>query len=826
MQSKQHDVTTTSDIGVTRRQMIRTTGVGFALAATGIGLPAASTTVAAASTAPGIELRRRYGDAAEVDGESISSFVELSDGSYVLLGAYDQRSVPGSLVDMYLLNVAKDGTPEPFQLYTNPFVVPGSVFSFPRDLAQTPDGGFMIIGAYSRVSVNGVWLRRINADGSERWIRKETLTTTYDGRVINPYDADEIHSLGGDLYALVKHQRGQLGGLSVTLVDGAGDLVDGQDPRPHVYNLGHELSTPSDVAHVGGSLSALLPTDDGGMLIIGSTAGGGPLGTQFYVAKTKPVSQISRPTTVDTSGNVVPDVAMEEPPTANLAWSAYYPAADGNDARGIAPVTDGSGFFVVGSWAGVGSRLVRIDTDGSLVWSKGWATPSGVLGSAGGVVGTSDGGFVVKGLGNDWVAKFTGAGDFEWLVRFAPDDGSYGVNTVVKPFYLTVDEKIAVVGHVTLVSGFGDLIFLGRTGPVGPTTPPDTTAPAVSSVSLTESAVAVGATTTLTAAVTDNATDDSGVNLVEYSTDGGATWTPMTPDDGGFDSGIETATATLGPYAAPGVVDVLVRVTDAEGNQTTSTPLSLIVFEPDTTDPVVSSVSLTQNPFAVNTASTLTATLTDNAVNDTGVDLVEYSTDGGTTWTAMTPDDGGFDGGVETATATLGPYTTPGVFETTIRVTDGAGNQTVSDPLMFAVYDPEGGFVTGGGWIESPPGAYPADPTLTGKATFGFVSKYKKGANVPTGNTAFQFKAADLKFKSTAYEWLVVAGRMAQFKGEGTIEGRTGTFGFMLTARDEGAGKNSGDTFRVKIVDKGTDEVVYDNGGDTQLGGGSIIIHQ
>ena len=34
------------------------------------------------------------------------------------------------------------------------------------------------------------------------------------------------------------------------------------------------------------------------------------------------------------------------------------------------------------------------------------------------------------------------------------------------------------------------------------------------------------------------------------------------------------------------------------------------------------------------------------------------------------------------------------------------------------------GFVTGGGWIPSPAGAYTADPALTGRGTFGLVAKH------------------------------------------------------------------------------------------------------
>ena len=72
-----------------------------------------------------------------------------------------------------------------------------------------------------------------------------------------------------------------------------------------------------------------------------------------------------------------------------------------------------------------------------------------------------------------------------------------------------------------------------------------------------------------------------------------------------------------------------------------------------------------------------------------------------------------------------------------------------------------------------------------GKATFGFVAKYQKGATVPTGNTEFQFKAGNLNFKSTSYDWLVVdlSYAKAQFKGFGTING-AGNYGFMIWAGD------------------------------------------
>src|SRR5262249_15766599 len=106
-----------------------------------------------------------------------------------------------------------------------------------------------------------------------------------------------------------------------------------------------------------------------------------------------------------------------------------------------------------------------------------------------------------------------------------------------------------------------------------------------------------------------------------------------------------------------------------------------------------------------------------------------------------------------------------GVYSPTVTVTDAKTGSRSSLYQYFVVYDANNGFLTGGGWIISPPGAYVANPSLTGKANFGFVSKYQKGATVPTGDTEFQFQTAGFNFKSTSYDWLVISGAKAQYKG-------------------------------------------------------------
>jgi PKD repeat protein len=161
-------------------------------------------------------------------------------------------------------------------------------------------------------------------------------------------------------------------------------------------------------------------------------------------------------------------------------------------------------------------------------------------------------------------------------------------------------------------------------------------------------------------------------------------------------------------------------------------------------------------------------------------------------------------------------YGAPGVYTVTLTVVyEGL---TLTDTFEFVVvYDPSAGFVTGGGEFDSLPGADRLDTSAQGLAKFGFVSRYKRGTSVPSGNTAFEFSAGDLKFRSTSYEWLVISGSTARFKGVGTING-SGEFGFILSAFDADLNTSDSftdDLFRIKIWDVAAGETVYDTSCDS-----------
>ena len=280
-----------------------------------------------------------------------------------------------------------------------------------------------------------------------------------------------------------------------------------------------------------------------------------------------------------------------------------------------------------------------------------------------------------------------------------------------------------------------------------------------------------------------------------------------------------------------GMTAITYTAKDAAGNTATATQLVTVI---DNIGPITSNLDATPNPVSVGATVALAAALDDSKTGRSNIASAEYSLDGGQNWSPMSASGGNLDSPVEDVTITIGAFSNAGVYAFCVRGTDIYRNTGDKACILLAVYDPEGGFVTGGGWLISPTGAYTAEPSLTGKATFGFVSKYQRGATVPTGQTEFQFKVANLNFHSDTYEWLVVAGARAQYKGSGTING-AGDYGFMLTAFDgQISGSGGTDRFRIKIWNKDTDTMVYDNqigssdveDPTTTLGGGSIVIHK
>ena len=247
--------------------------------------------------------------------------------------------------------------------------------------------------------------------------------------------------------------------------------------------------------------------------------------------------------------------------------------------------------------------------------------------------------------------------------------------------------------------------------------------------------------------------------------------------------------------------------------------------------PSVAALAGPAGPVRVGTPFAVDAPFTDPGVLDSHTAVVDFDADG-----AGAPVTGTVAGGAASATHA---YARAGLYAVRAAVTDDAGDEGASPALRYVVaYDPAGGFLTGGGWFTSPAGACRiAGCGDDGRARLTVEVRYRPGDTAPSGE--LQLSLDRLRFRSTGFEWLVVAEDHAYLRGTATMEGAT--YGFMVTAYDDPSkGRGSTDRVRVTVWEIGADgsegAVVYESqvGGDTAatadpalpLGGGSLQIHR
>jgi len=244
---------------------------------------------------------------------------------------------------------------------------------------------------------------------------------------------------------------------------------------------------------------------------------------------------------------------------------------------------------------------------------------------------------------------------------------------------------------------------------------------------------------------------------------------------------------------------------------------------------VAPTVTVTSPPtgsfYIVGTTVAVLANVTDPGSNDT--QTCAYTWDGGGANSAAVP-----VAGVCTKSNT---FTAAGVYTVSVTATDDDGGVSVPSTTMIVIFDPNAGFITGGGTIDSPAGALAANLTLAGQANVGLNVKYQKGTLVPSGDTEFQFQTGNLNFHVTGFDWLVVTTNgKAEFRGSGTINGG-GNYGFLVIVVD-GKATNGPSKFRIKIWDKNAgNAVVYDNvpgasedidlANPQPVASGSIVVH-
>ncbi len=262
-----------------------------------------------------------------------------------------------------------------------------------------------------------------------------------------------------------------------------------------------------------------------------------------------------------------------------------------------------------------------------------------------------------------------------------------------------------------------------------------------------------------------------------------------------------------------GNTEVITRTWTATDECGNSTSCEQIITVVDTTDPVISNLSADYLLAVVGQSVTFSADVNDNCDDD--VDL-EWD----------------FGDGSPPSSEPNHAYGQPGIYTATVTATDDCGNWSM-DSMIIVVYDPSAGFTSGGGWFIPDSTSFIEGELVTdtiSKANFGFIVKYKKGADDPDGNLEFQYKAGDINLRSSDMEWLVVQSTTkVRFKGKATINGE-GLYTFKVTAEDNGE-PGTGDWFKIEIwmgpnVDTENSPPTPKHKAQGFLGGGNIQIHQ
>jgi hypothetical protein len=404
-------------------------------------------------------------------------------------------------------------------------------------------------------------------------------------------------------------------------------------------------------------------------------------------------------------------------------------------------------------------------------------------------------------------------------------DASNGSVTLAADGSFTYDPDLNFNGSDSFTFKASDGLLDSNIATYNITVDPVNDAPVIQTIGAVPSSINENQSTTVTVTFTDVEAGDAHTCKFTWG-DGGISWVNV-----GAGVTICSGTHTYlddNPTATPSDnYTVSVEVKDSGSPPQSDTEITTVTV--GNVRPVITTTSGPVAPAAKNTSLNFSASFTDVGTLDTHT--CTFSWDDGTNTTVNAP---GTGNGSCSASHT---YASAGVYTVMVTVTDDdTGSDTRTLEFLVVVYDPSAGFVTGGGWIMTYPGSYPADPTLSGRANFGFVAKYKAKSTTPVleGDTEFQFQVAGLNFHSDAYSSLVVSNFRAQYRGTGTVNGVSG-YDFVVTGYDGNISGGGGyDKFRIKISKNGV--VVYDNRmgvsddidyADPQIiSGGSIVIHK
>ncbi|MBA7479845.1 hypothetical protein ES707_15286 [subsurface metagenome] len=739
----------------------------------------------------------------------------------------NKRLITGVLVSVILAVTASVGlSTSPMVSASNPppeteweQIIGGSRQDIAYSVRQTTDGGYIMAGQTRSYSVGDEWhvyLIKTDASGNMEWEQALTENVHSSAGSIEQ-TTDSGYIIGAEIWSentssldfyLVKTDAS--GNIEWEKSFGGSDREDGEAVQQTTD--GGYIIVGSTYSYGAGRIDCyLVKTDASGNMEWEKTFGGSGWEEAFDVRQTTDGGYILAGYT----GDVYCDVYLvKTDASGNMEWEKTIDGGEDDLAYAVEQTTDG-GYIIAGETSSYGADygdvyLVKTDASGNKEWDKTFGGSDYDM--AGSLQQTTDGGYIIAGFtvsygvnGDGYLVKTDASGNMEWekTIGGSETDYAYSVRQ-------TTDGGYIMAGQTSSYGASSTDVYLVKLSPLTNTPVGSNVTVSLESADVTFQDVLESGTTTMTISTANPAEPTPsdfyviGGNFIEITTTAGY-------------SGL----ITLGIEYDESQVDneeslVLFHWSGSEWEDITTyvdTVENIVYGEADSLslffigEPVVLPVADAGGPYLVQV--------------DCSADLdgsASYHPDG----TIVSYDWNFGDNTTGSGVLVSHTYTAVGIYEVNLTVTDDSGVQA-SDTTMVVVYDPDTGSATGGGWFWSAPGNLKQDPESEGKATFGFVVKYKH--ETAGGNLEFQYHVGDINLKSSDITWLMVSGANAQFQGEGTING-DGLYTFRVLAKDGDKAGGQPDEFTIRIwqgIDTEADPIYQAI--NAQLGGGNIIIH-
>jgi hypothetical protein len=394
--------------------------------------------------------------------ESAQSIAKTSDGGYVVLG--HAQSMDGDIVDKQN---------ESFDFWVTKFdsqsslqwskTYGGTSDDRGRDIIQTTDGGFAIVGSSDssdedvseNAGANDYWIAKLDASGNVSWQKSFGYSGSDNG------------------FSLI--QTGDNGYLVTGVLD-----VSASGGAGNTRNVSSR--------HAGGDYWAI-KLDSGGVLQWSKYFGGTFTDRPYDVIQTASGyimvgSSDSNDVDITGSKGQFDFWVISISNTGELIWEKSYGGSEIDEARGITNSGDGN-FVIVGdtrsndqdiseSKGGADLWVIKINPSGELLWQKTFGGTSFDVGRS--VYKTQDNGFLISGSSrsadgdlsanqgqNDaWVLKIDSDANLQWQKTVGGTDIDF-VNDAVElsdGSIIAVGETSSNDGDIDSNNGFTDLLLI------------------------------------------------------------------------------------------------------------------------------------------------------------------------------------------------------------------------------------------------------------------------------------------------------------------------------------------------------------------------------